>query len=176
MGEWREFARLKHFMLPYRVVLVGTFVLTVVFDLTVAVEMGLIAACGFFIYRMSTLFRVSPVSTAELPSGVTVFELYGSLFFGAVGKIEALPEQLQPGTRAVVLDMQRLVLLDTSGLDALEQMHRTLQRQAVALVLANVNEQPLSLMRRSGFEAVLGAEHIVPNVGQALQQASAERS
>jgi len=75
-----------------------------------------------------------------------------------------------------VLDMQRLVLLDTSGLDALEQMHRTLQRQAVALVLANVNEQPLSLMRRSGFEAVLGAEHIVPSVGQALQQTSADRA
>ena len=166
MGEWREFARLKHFMLPYRVVLVGTFVLTVVFDLTVAVEMGLIAACGFFIYRMSTLFRVSPVAHADLPAGVTVFELYGSLFFGAVGKIEALPGQLPDGCRVVVLEMHRLVSMDTSGLDALEQLWHALAKREVALVLASVNEQPLGLIRRSGFEAKLGAEHIVPSVGE----------
>ena len=95
---------------------------------------------------------------------MAVFELFGSLFFGAVGKIEALPEQLPVGTRCVVLEMQRLISMDSSGLDALEQMHRTLVRQGVALVLANVNEQPLSLMRRAGFEAVLGAENIVPNL------------
>jgi SulP family sulfate permease len=103
-----------------------------------------------------------------MPPGVQVFELYGSLFFGAVGKIEALPELLAAGTHAVVLEMQRLVLMDSSGLDALEQMHRTLQRQGQALVLANVNEQPLALMRSTGFEAVLGAERIVPNLAAAL--------
>lgn len=168
MGEWREFARLKHFSLPYRTILVGTFLLTVVFDLTVAVEVGLLLACAFFIVRMGTLFRVNPLPADSLPTGVQVFELYGSLFFGAVGKIEQLPGQLPPGTRAVVLEMHRLVSMDTSGLDALEQLHRTLQRQQLALVLANVNEQPLSLMRRSGFEARLGAEHIVPTVADAL--------
>jgi sulfate permease, SulP family len=179
MFEGHQFARLRQFSAPYRMLMVGTFLLTIVFDLTVAVEVGLVMACVFFIWRMSTLFSVKPhqpPADQALPAGVHVFDLYGSLFFGAVGKIEALPEQLTPGTRAVVLDMQRLVSMDTSGLDALEQMHRTLQRQAVALVLANVNAQPLSLMRRSGFEAVLGAEHIVPNVDQALQQATAERS
>jgi SulP family sulfate permease len=69
----------------------------------------------------------------------------------------------------VVLDMQRLISMDTSGLDALEQMQRTLHRQEIALVLANVNEQPLSLIRRSGFEAVIGAENIVPNITAAVQ-------
>ena len=63
--------------------------------------------------------------------------------------------------------MQRLVLMDSSGLDAMEQMHRTLKRQGIALVLANVNEQPLATVRRSGFEAALGAENIVPNVAAA---------
>ena len=177
MFEGHQFARLRQFSTPYRLLMVGTFLLTIVFDLTVAVEVGLVMACVFFIWRMSTLFSVKPhepPAGQTLPPGVQVFDLYGSLFFGAVGKIEALPEQLPPGTRAVVLDMQRLVLLDTSGLDALEQMHRTLQRQTVALVLANVNEQPLSLMRRSGFEAVLGSDQIVPSVGQALQRAAAD--
>jgi len=171
MGEWREFSRLRHFSLQYRTILVGTFLLTVIFDLTVAVEVGLLLACAFFIYRMSTLFRVEPVPQEGLPAGVQVFELFGSLFFGAVGKIESLPAQLPTGTRAVVLEMHRLISMDTSGIDAMEQLHRTLQRQGIALVLANVNEQPLSLIRRSGFEHRLGAEQIVPTVAAAFAAA-----
>ncbi len=170
MGEWREFARLKYFMLPYRIVLVGTFVLTVVFDLTVAVEMGLIAACGFFIWRMGSLFRVTPHAKEDLPEGVQVFELYGALFFGAVGKIEALPAMVEDGTRAVVLEMARLISMDTSGLDALEGLHMALHRRGVALILASVNEQPMGLMRRAGFEAKVGADNIVPSVEDLPQE------
>jgi SulP family sulfate permease len=172
MGEWHEFVRLRRFNLPYRAILLGTFALTVVFDLTVAVEVGLLLACLFFIYRMSSLFSVHPVARGTpLPPGVHVFELFGSLFFGAVAKVEALPQQLPPDTRAVVLEMHRLVLLDTSGLDALVQLRRTLQRRGIGLVLANVNEQPLSLIRRGGFEAELGPENIVPTVAAALDPA-----
>jgi len=172
MGEWHEFARLRRFSMQYRTILLGTFVLTVVFDLTVAVQVGLILACLFFIYRMSTLFRVQPFQSTDgaPPHGVQVFELFGSLFFGAVGKIEALPAQIDPATRAVVLEMHRLISMDTSGLDALQQLHRALLTRSVALVLANVNEQPLSLIRRSGFEAVLGPEQIVPTVSAAFDE------
>jgi sulfate permease, SulP family len=171
MFEGHQFLRLRQFAATYRTLMLTTFVLTIVFDLTVAVEVGLVMACLFFIWRMGQLFSVQPrAATAEapLPAGVAVFALYGSLFFGAVGKVEALPEQLPAGTRTLVLDMQRLVSIDTSGLDALEQMWRSLQRQQVALVLAHVNPQPLSLIRRGGFEALLGAEHIVDSVGDAL--------
>ncbi len=175
MGEWREFARLKHFLLPYRATLLGTFFLTVVFDLTVAVEVGLLMACGFFIVRMSALFSVKPRGShgtaGELPPGVAVFELFGSLFFGAVGKIEALPGQLPAGTRCLVLEMHRLISIDTSGIDAMQQLHRTLRRQGVALVLADVNPQPMGLIRRSGFEAELGADNVVATVEDALRAA-----
>ncbi len=167
MGEWHEFARLRHFSTQYRTILVGTFVLTVVFDLTVAVEVGLVLACVFFIWRMSTLFSVRAHAQADLPPGVQAYALFGSLFFGAVGKIEALPAQLPEGTRALVLEMHRLISMDTSGLEALQQLHRMLKRRDIALVLADVNEQPLSLIRRSGFEAVIGADAIVPNVAAA---------
>ncbi|MBX3607039.1 MAG: STAS domain-containing protein [Piscinibacter sp.] len=170
MGEWREFVRLRRFSVPYRTILLGTFFLTVVFDLTVAVQIGLVLACVFFIYRMSTLFRVQAHDPAELPPGVQVFELFGALFFGAVGKIESLPAQVHDGTRAVVLEMHRLISLDTSGLDALEQLHRMLKKRGVALVLAHVNEQPLSLMRRAGFDAVLGEDAIVPTVAAAFER------
>jgi SulP family sulfate permease len=168
MGEWHEFARLRHFSVPYRTILVGTFLLTVIFDLTVAVEVGLVLACVFFIYRMSMLFKVQPFDSGPLPPGVVSFELFGSLFFGAVGKIEALEAQIAPGTRAVVLEMHRLISMDTSGLDALAQLHKALKRREIALVLANVNEQPLSLMRRSGFAAELGEASIVPSVAAAF--------
>jgi SulP family sulfate permease len=169
MGEWHEFRRLRQFALTYRFILVGTFLLTVIFDLTVAVQVGLIMACVFFIWRMGQLFRVTALPDGSLPPGVQGFELFGPLFFGAVGKIEALPGRVALGTRAVVLEMHRLISMDTSGLDALRQMHRTLQRRGIALVLANVNEQPLSLIRRSGFEAVLGAEQIVPSMAEAVE-------
>jgi SulP family sulfate permease len=167
MGEWHEFARLRQFSVPYRTVLLGTFTLTVVFDLTVAVEIGLVLACVFFIYRMGQLFKVSTVP-GPLPEGTQAFSLYGSLFFGSVGKVEALADQVRPDTRAVTLDLQRLVQLDTSGLEALRQLHSSLQRRGVSLLLADVNEQPLSLMRRSGFAAELGESQFLPKIAPPL--------
>jgi len=165
MGEWRKFAHARRFNLPYRTVLFGTFILTVVFDLTVAVEVGLVMACVFFIWRMGTLFRVEARSGEGLPAGLApqtqVFDLYGALFFGAVAQVEDLPQRIAPQTRLVVLDMHRLISMDTSGLEALKQLHRSLQRQGVTLTLVDVNEQPLSLIRRSGFEQALGPERIV---------------
>jgi sulfate permease, SulP family len=120
---------------------------------------------------MSTLFKVQPFNAGPLPAGVISFEMFGSLFFGAVGKVEALSTQLPPGTRAVVLEMHRMISMDTSGLDALSQLHKDLKKRDVALVLANVNEQPLSLMRRAGFIAELGEDAIVPTVADAFADA-----
>ena len=164
MGEWRAFADARRFNLPYRTVLFGTFVLTVVLDLTVAVEVGLVLACLFFIWRMGSLFKVEARSGEGLPTGLAphtqVFDLYGALFFGAVAQVEDLSQRLSPDTRHVVLDMHRLVSMDTSGLEALRQLHRSMQRLDVSLRLVDVNEQPLSLIRRSGFEQALGADRI----------------
>ena len=184
MGEWREFARLRQFLLPYRTVMLGTFVLTVVFDLTIAVEFGLLGACGFFVWRMSTLFQVTRINTidaaadSDVAASTTVecYELYGSLFFGAVGKLEGLPGRLAPNTSALVLDMHRLVSMDTSGLDALEHLHRLLERRHIALVLASVNQQPLSLMQRSGFAATLGTEALCADLAAAIGAAQAHRT
>jgi sulfate permease, SulP family len=158
MGEWHEFARLRRFSLPYRTILLGTFALTVVFDLTVAVEVGLVLACVFFIYRMSTLFRVEPVAS-DVP-GAQVMRVYGSLFFGAVGKVEGLAETLPGSCRSLVLDAHQLISIDTSGLDALIQLQRTLARQGQRLVLCGLNEQPASLIARGGLAHALGPDGI----------------
>ena len=133
MGEWREFAHLRRFSGGYRTILVGTFVLTVVFDLTVAGWRS--ASCSPACSSSTASAPCSPSSPtpSDLPPGVQAFELFGSLFFGAVGKIErALPEQVEEGTRAVVLEMHRLVLLDSTGLDAGRQLHRVLKRRDIA--------------------------------------------
>lgn len=161
MGEWHEFARLRQFNAPYRTILLGTFVLTVVFDLTVAVEVGLVLACLFFIYRMSTLFRAEPLDDATgLPPGARVLKLYGSLFFGAVGKVEGLAEQLPADFRELLLDMQLLVSMDSSGLDALAQLQRALARQGRRLTLCGLNPQPASLIERGGLALALGEDGI----------------
>ncbi len=167
MFEGHQFLRLRHYSLQYRTVMVGTFLLTIVFDMTVAVEVGLVLACVFFIWRMSTLFNVTPLHPDQLPAGMHGVALYGSLFFGAVGKIEELADQVPAGTHTLVLDMQRLVSMDTSGLDAMQQLQRTLKRQGMGLVLAHVNEQPLSVMQRAGFTALLGAGNVVTSVAVA---------
>ncbi|TAL19713.1 MAG: STAS domain-containing protein [Aquabacterium sp.] len=174
MGEWREFVRLRQFNLTYRIILVGTFVLTVVFDLTVAVEAGLLLACLFFIYRMSTLFQVDKVDdrVEGLPAGVQVFRLYGVLFFGAVGKLESLPERLAAGTHTLILDLHRLIALDTTGLDALVHLNRSLQRNGVRLIICDPNPQPLALLARSGFDGELGPHNCVLDLSTALAEAT----
>ncbi len=174
MGEWHEFARLKQFNPTYRTILLGTFVLTVVFDLTIAVQVGLMLACAFFIWRMSQLFRVDRQAAGELegsppPAGVEVRSLYGALFFGAVGKLESLADELPPDTRALILEADHLIAMDTSGLDTLEQLHRQLEKRHVALHLAGLNAQPLSLLQRSGFAGRVGTDHLHRSVADALK-------
>jgi SulP family sulfate permease len=166
MGEWHEFSRLRRFSVEYRTKLIATFLLTVIVDLTVAMEVGLVLACVFFVYRMSTLFRIE-IDAVRAP-GVRICLLYGSLFFGAVAKLEAIGEQLPAGTRAVVLEMHQLVSMDTSGLEALKQLQRALQRAGVRLVLCALNEQPLTLIRQAQFDALIGAENLFPDLASAL--------
>ncbi len=171
MGEWHEFARLRRFSVEYRTKLIATFLLTVMVDLTVAMEVGLVLACVFFVYRMSTLFRVETDDVD--PSGVRVCRLYGSLFFGAVGKLESVSENLPTTTRTVVLEMHQLVSMDTSGLEALKQLHRALQRGDVRMVLCALNDQPLAMLHESQFDALLGAANICPDLSAALEAVGA---
>jgi len=173
MGEWHEFRRLRQFALGYRIVLLGSFALTVVFDLTVAVQVGLVLACVFFILRMSQLFRVEPVDAAELADGVALRRLHGALFFGAVGKLEALGAGLPAGTRVLVLDAHRLVSLDSTGMDALGQMHRQLQKLGMAMLICELDDETRMLIERSGLAAELGPGSIVARLDEALAAATA---
>ena len=172
MGEWHEFVRLKQFTMNYRILMVGTFLLTVIVDLPTAVEVGLVLACVFFIYRISSLTHIEPVAASALghplPEGVAAYSIFGSLFFGAVGKLEALIDPRALPSKAMILEMHQLINLDTTGLDALDTVRKTLRKHGSELVLCGLNPQPLSLIERTGFLTRLGAQNCVPGLPEAL--------
>ena len=150
MGEWSDFARLKQHSNHYRLIMLGTFFLTVVFDLTVALQVGLILACVLFVRRMSTLFQVVEIARDEAAAS---FQLYGSLFFGAVAKIDPVFNVVEsaPQGMTIRLDMQSLQSLDSSGLDVLEQLNKAIVLRGGQLLIAGLNAQPRDVMARSGF-------------------------
>ena len=150
MGEWREFGRLRHYSSHYRLMMLSTFFVTIVFDLTVAVELGLVLAVVLFVRRQSDLFSATETRRTDTELH---FRLYGSLFFGAVGKVDALVAAVQaaPAGTQVVLDLSMLVSLDTTGLDALEQLLKAVEKKGGTLSAVGVQPHPLSLMQRSGF-------------------------
>ena len=154
MGEWREFGRLKQFSNHYRLMMVSTFLVTIVFDLTVAVELGLVLAVVLFVRRQSDIFRAEAISSNEQQ---ITFRLFGSLFFGAVAKIDPIVSEVErsPTPVNVMLDATHLISLDTTGLDALEQLHKAVEKRGGHLGLVGLNPQPKSLMERSGFAAKL---------------------
>ncbi|MCX7151664.1 MAG: SulP family inorganic anion transporter, partial [Proteobacteria bacterium] len=179
MGEWHAFPELKQFSPQYRMVMVSTFLLTVIIDLTVAVEIGLVLASLFFIYRVSSLTTMEEVGDDTLPEDLRIppdtiaYRIFGSLFFGAVGKLEMLIESCDGDKvpRVMILDLHQVINIDTTGLDTLDVLRKTLVKRGSVLVLCTANEQPLSLMKRSGFLADLGAHNLQSHLPGAISRA-----
>jgi SulP family sulfate permease len=171
MGEWREFMHLRQYRLPYRITLLAVFFLTVVFDLTVAVEVGLIAACLTFIYRISSLSRSEGVTRIEQPSlagfehRVQAWRLYGALFFGAVKLIESIEDQIS--TPTLVLDLKNVIYIDSSGADAMMNLVETCRKKQVHLIVCGLTHQPLDMARRSGLVEHLQA-HLQPDLSSSV--------
>jgi SulP family sulfate permease len=154
MGEWHEFLHLRQFRMPYRATLLAVFALTVMVDLTVAVEVGLIAACLTFIFRISSLSRAEAIEVAT--PDVLAYRLNGALFFAAVALVEEIEDNLP--AKAVVIDMSSLIYIDSSGADALQALARTCKKKQVRLIVCAVFHQPLDILRRCGFLAAPSVE------------------
>ncbi len=150
MGEWREFGRLKRFSNHYRLMMVSTFLVTIVFDLTVAVELGLVLAVVLFVRRQSSIFRAELLAATGQQ---LTYRLYGALFFGAVTKIDPIMAAVEsaPAPVDVMLDASHMISLDASGLDALEQLHKAVSKRGGRLGMTGLHPQPRSLIERSGF-------------------------
>ncbi len=180
MGEWHEFIRLKHFAVSYRIILLTTFLLTVVVDLTVAVEVGLFLALLFFVTRMSNLTRLEPIPEIEaegharIGGRIEAYRLFGTLFFGAVHRLEELIDPARKTPKFMVLSLSSLINMDASGLEALENLHNTLHKRGCQLLLSGANGQPLELMNRSGFAKELGEQNMFTATMKALEYASSQ--
>ena len=182
MGEWHQFLELRRYSYNYRIILLATFLVTVLFDLTIAVELGMVLASLFFIYRMSELTKIERLPLSEeadepaflYPDGtmrVAAWQLFGSLFFGAVNKLEELLDPREGHPEVVILDMTRLIQLDTTGLEGLENLRDKLGKRGCTLIVCGLNSQPGSLLYRSGFIDHLGDDNICLDLTESLKRA-----
>jgi len=170
MGEWREFLHLRNYRLPYRVTLLAVFLLTVVLDLTVAVEVGLLVACITFIYRISSLSRSEQLDDAQYPqlapAGACAYRFYGALFFGAVKLVSDMALRLP--ARTLVVDLKNVIYIDSTGIDALIDLSRHCADANVTLVVCGLTHQPHDIARRSGWLAQIHPDALVPDLAAAL--------
>jgi SulP family sulfate permease len=175
MGDWKAFTHLAQFRLPYRATLLAVFILTVVVDLTVAVEVGIFAAGLTFIYRIANLTRLEEVRVLDQPGllehaeTIKAWRLYGALFFGAVQLLETIEEAMPPASplKTVVLDMKNVIYMDSSGAEALLDFVLLCGKKNVHLVVCGLMHQPRDIALRSGLLALL-SPNLAADVAQGV--------
>ncbi len=174
MSEWRKFKRIAQTSpAGDTLVMAVTFALTVIFDLVVAIGVGIVLAALLFLRNMAKQTGVRSWKKEAgdgpvLAEGVSVFEVSGELFFGAADKIRELC--FEENTQVAVLRMGAVSSLDATALEALEDLLKKAKAAGVRLCFAHVNEQPMKLMKKSGFFAAAGEENFFPHVFRALDE------
>ena len=168
-------------------VLAATFLITVFVDLTYAIGVGLIIAAFFFIKKIIDLSEVESGKTTivtgirgdgstesiDLPKGVMVYEIEGSLFFGTVRKFEYALERAGSDCKAIIFRMRNLIYLDAGGIQALEQAKAACDRKGITIILSGIHTQPFLLCEKTGMTEKLGKENICANINAALERAKA---
>lgn len=182
MCQWRTFVHLIR-TAPKSdiIVLLTTFILTVVFDLVVAIEIGMVLACLLFIKRMSEETHVDSWTYVDddtpdvdehlrrLPLQIRVYEITGPLFFGAADAIEHIV--VKDFTTCLILRMRSVPALDSTALNALQNLTKVCESKGITLVFSHVNEQPMKVMVKSGFVDLVGKENFCPNIRAVLDHA-----
>jgi SulP family sulfate permease len=184
MGEWHNFARLPKWPKADSAVFLAAFLLTVVIDLTVAVEIGMVMAAVLFIKRVSETSQITAVDEATetegsqhslvgktIPEGVIIYRMFGAFFFGAADKLESALKRLKEEPDVLILRMRKVVAMDATGLNALEDLYERLRKKGKYLVLSAPHTQPLLTMEKAGLLDRLGHENVCPHVDAALARA-----
>ena len=188
MSEWRTFRSLLKNPTHDVMVLLVTFFLTVIFDLTIAIEIGLLLAMVLFMRRMMETTQVS-VSTDRLdlsadseirhddevlkiPSGVEVYEIDGPFFFGVANKFDECMKQLSTKPRIRIIRMRKVPFIDSTGLHNLESLCRLSQREHIHIILSGVNDQVRAMIMKSRMDERIGRENICGDIHEALARAA----
>ena len=182
MCQWRTFLHLlKTAPKSDIIVLISTFVLTVIFDLVVAIEIGMVFACLLFIKRMSEETHAESWTYVDddtqdvdeqlrrLPLQIRVYEITGPLFFGAADAIEHIV--VKDFTTCLVLRMRSVPAIDSTAMNALQDLICVCESKGITVVFSHVNEQPMKVMQKSGFVELVGEENFCPNISAALKRA-----
>jgi SulP family sulfate permease len=186
MGEWHNFSRLSRWPRSDAAVFLTAFGLTVLIDLTVAVEIGMVLAAVMFIKRVSETTQITAVDETvetegsqhslvgkEIPQGVMIYRIFGAFFFGAVDKLESALRRLKQEPTVLILRMRKVVAMDATGLNALEDLHERLRAKGKHLILSAPHTQPLMVMEKAGFLDRLGRENVCAHVNESLDRARA---
>ena len=188
MSEWRTFRSLLKNPAHDVMVLLVTFFLTVIFDLTIAIEIGLLLAMVLFMRRMMETTQVS-VSTDRLdlsadseirhddevlkiPSGVEVYEIDGPFFFGVANKFDECMKQLSTKPRIRIIRMRKVPFIDSTGLHNLESLCRLSQREHIHIILSGVNDQVRAMIMKSRIDERIGRDNICGDIHEALARAA----
>lgn len=182
MCGWRAFANLcKSSPKSDIIVLITTFVLTVVFDLVAAIEVGILLAAVLFMKRMSEVTEVEgwkyveeeddpdSIALREVPTHTLVYEISGPMFFAAADKI--LKISVKEDTTCLILRMRSVNAIDATAMHSLEQLYEKYEQKNIQIILSHVNGQPKAVMEKSGFAAKVGEENFCAHIDEALERA-----
>lgn len=192
MSEWHSFVNLLRSPKSDVTVLIATFLLTVLIDLTVAIQVGVVLAAFLFMRRMSNVMQTNlitkeiqkpddeeeeandpkAITKREVPPGVEVFEIYGPMFFGAIDQFKDAIRRLEKRPRVLILRMRHVLAIDATAIRALEMELKSERKRGMILVLSGVHAQPLVAMRQSGFLDKIGEQNICADIDEALARST----
>jgi SulP family sulfate permease len=188
MSEWHAFIKLLRGPRGDVVVLVTTFLLTVFIDLTVAIQVGVVFAAFLFLQRMSNATQIGLITKdlkdeekeeeeptparRNVPAGVEVFSINGSLFFGVIEQFRDAVQRIEKPPKVLILEMRNVITIDATGLQAMEDLLKRLRKGKTILLLVGVHAQPLFAMQRSKFVDTIGENNLIGSLDEALTRAA----
>ena len=184
MVSWKEFTRLGRWPRSDSSVFLATFALTVLTNLTLAVEVGVVLAALLMVKRISETTKITAVDEStetegsqhslvgrEIPDGVLVFRVFGAFFFGVVDKLDDELRRAKQEPEILILRVRKVLAIDATGLQALEDLHAKLRAKGKHLILSGPHTQPLAMMENAGFIDRIGLENVCPHIAAALARA-----
>ena len=171
MSGWRTVKQLMKNPKSDITVLWLTFILTVIFDLTIAIEVGLILACLLCMRRMETDINNPNIEHITIPEHVEVYEINGPYFFGMASKFEDIMNRMRERPRVRIIRMRRVPFIDSTGMHNLQNLIEMSHQSGITVILSGVNEKVHKVLQRNGFVRLLGEQNICANINEALQEA-----